>query len=453
MFRARSTIALLCVAVASAGCDRTDPTTAPRFTPNASALLAGTFTVTNTNDDGAGSLRAALAAAEAQGGGTIGFAAGIAGQTIVLASELVVGSQPVAIEGPAANGVTLSGGGLTRVVRAASGATLTLRNLTVANGFTTVFGAGMYVEAGATVTLDHVTVSGNTVVNPSAVSGDGGGVITGAGSTLTVVNSTFSGNSANGYGGAVFGTGTVTIISSTITGNTGGDGGGIVAGSGATLLVRNSILAKNTGGNCDFAGGISTLAGKNVVDVAGDCTGPSVILADPMLGPLAANGGPTRTHALLTGSPAIDAAIECGVTTDQRYVDRPQGTGCDIGAFEYNDYSRVALTVDASVLVNPNTGVAIVTGITTCSKPATILLAASLTQTQKTGRSTTVAQATGTTLVSCTATTVWSISLAPPTGAFQNGTGSVTVSTSSTTPATTTPAPKTTAVKMSWAHK
>jgi predicted outer membrane repeat protein len=338
-------------------------------------------------------------------------------------------------------------------VRAASGATLTLRNLTVANGFTTVFGAGMYVEAGATVTLDHVTVSGNTVVNPSAVSGDGGGVITGAGSTLTVVNSTFSGNSANGYGGAVFGTGTVTIISSTITGNTGGDGGGIVAGSGANLLVRNSILAKNTGGNCDFAGGISTLAGKNVVDVAGDCTGPSVILADPMLGPLAANGGPTRTHALLTGSPAIDAAIECGVTTDQRYVDRPQGTGCDVGAFEYNDYSRVALTVDASVLVNPNTGVAIVTGITTCSKPATILLAASLTQTQKTGRSTTVAQATGTTLVSCTATTVWSISLAPPTGAFQNGTGSVTVSTSSTTPATTTPAPKTTAVKMSWAHK
>ena len=59
---------------------------------------------------------------------------------------------------------------------------------------------------------------------------------------------------------------------------------------------------------------------------------------DPLLGALADNGGPTQTHALLTGSPAIDAAGDCvadlSITTDQRGISRPQGTACDIGAFE-----------------------------------------------------------------------------------------------------------------------
>ena len=54
---------------------------------------------------------------------------------------------------------------------------------------------------------------------------------------------------------------------------------------------------------------------------------------DPRLGPLQDNGGPTPTHALLLGSPAIDASSACPAT-DQRGVTRPQGAGCDIGAFE-----------------------------------------------------------------------------------------------------------------------
>ena len=60
------------------------------------------------------------------------------------------------------------------------------------------------------------------------------------------------------------------------------------------------------------------------------------IFLDPLLGPLQDNGGPTFTHALLPGSPAIDhiPAENCEVTTDQRGVARPQGAACDIGAYE-----------------------------------------------------------------------------------------------------------------------
>jgi hypothetical protein len=57
---------------------------------------------------------------------------------------------------------------------------------------------------------------------------------------------------------------------------------------------------------------------------------------DPRLGALAVNGGPTRTHALLAGSPAIDAAggDPCPTDRDQRNTERPQGGACDVGAFE-----------------------------------------------------------------------------------------------------------------------
>ena len=68
----------------------------------------------------------------------------------------------------------------------------------------------------------------------------------------------------------------------------------------------------------------------------GDQVGTALALIDPRLGPLADNGGPTRTHALRPGSPALDAipAEDCAVATDQRGIARPRGSGCDIGAFE-----------------------------------------------------------------------------------------------------------------------
>ena len=67
-----------------------------------------------------------------------------------------------------------------------------------------------------------------------------------------------------------------------------------------------------------------------------DPDGTTVDVPDPMLGPLQDNGGPTETHALLPGSPALDQipAVDCEVTEDQRGVARPQGPACDVGAFE-----------------------------------------------------------------------------------------------------------------------
>ena len=72
-----------------------------------------------------------------------------------------------------------------------------------------------------------------------------------------------------------------------------------------------------------------------------------LINTDPLLGPLADNGGPTFTQALLPGSPAIDAGVAvAGVTTDQRGVPRPQGTAPDIGAFESRGFTLAVVSGD-----------------------------------------------------------------------------------------------------------
>jgi hypothetical protein len=120
------------------------------------------------------------------------------------------------------------------------------------------------------------------------------------------------------------------VNNSTISGNSANNGGGILT-SGGTATLKNTIVANNEGGNC---------AGLPVTDDGGNLEWPGndcgfALSADPLLGPLADNGGPTQTHALQPDSPAIDAAVECPPpATDQRGVSRPQGDACDIGSFE-----------------------------------------------------------------------------------------------------------------------
>jgi hypothetical protein len=135
-----------------------------------------------------------------------------------------------------------------------------------------------------------------------------------------------------------------------------GDGGG-VAHDGGSLSFKNTLIAGNTdaGGQAPDCSGTVTSQGFNLLGnstgctltpTTGDLVGTGANPIDPLLGPLQNNGGPTLTHALLPGSPAIDAVTSgCPPpTTDQRGVARPQGAACDIGAYEVASGSAPRLT-------------------------------------------------------------------------------------------------------------
>jgi hypothetical protein len=226
--------------------------------------------------------------------------------------------------------------------------TLTVNNSILGNNIASNnAGGGIYNDVG-TLTINASTLSGNSSLN-------GGGIYTIRG-TVIITNSTFSGNSAepsNGSGGGIASSspGTVTITNSTVSNNSAFYGGGIAAITNVT--IRNTIIANSAAGG-DCAGALAD-GGHNIVeDNSCGFTGGS----DPLLGPLANNGGLTKTHALLSGSPAIDAGSNavCAAgpvnNLDQRGLIRPQGAVCDIGAFELETYfSKIDLP-----LANANHG-------------------------------------------------------------------------------------------------
>ena len=157
------------------------------------------------------------------------------------------------------------------------------------------------------------------------------------GDSLTIVNSTISGN--RGTGVRTFSAPAVSIDSSTIVGN----GRGLMSAGGesvpSSISYRNSVIARN-GVDCSMGVGVLVSLGFNL-DSDGTCNlNPADVTApNPRLGPLAANGGPTMTHALLAGSPAIDSGAVCPAE-DQRGVSRPRdgdrngSAACDRGSFE-----------------------------------------------------------------------------------------------------------------------
>jgi hypothetical protein len=234
---------------------------------------------------------------------------------------------------------------------------------------------GIEVETsnGGTLAIVDSTISDNV--------GQAGGGIVLLGGALTLINSTVSDNAAFGGGGIWIEAGSVAVINSTLSGNTGGQGSAVGAvpasagpsalmmvsstvvasreapfsGSGMTVTLANTLLDSD----CDQIGEFSTppdvvSLGRNL-ESPGDTCGFDINLGDQVnvtaeqlnLGPLADNGGPTMTHALLTEptvSVAIDAipaedcvdADEQPLTEDQRGEPRPEtgGTMCDVGAFE-----------------------------------------------------------------------------------------------------------------------
>ena len=175
----------------------------------------------------------------------------------------------------------------------------------------------------------------NTTLSGNSATSVGGGIATGANARLT--NVTLSGNSASVGGGAAV-SGSSTITNSTFSGNSATTAGGGLYVNMGTATVRNTILAKGAaGGNCKVEALGGSLAGSsfNLSDDATCGFGSGRDGVDLLLGPLAENGGVTRTHLPQPGSPAIDNGSGASApTTDQRGVKRPQGIAVDAGAVE-----------------------------------------------------------------------------------------------------------------------
>lgn len=266
--------------------------------------------------------------------------------------------------------------------------TMTINGSTVSDNFTQAVGAGIANYSGSTLTINNSTVSdnettggtsggiindrGTLTVSDSTVSGNsaagGGGIFSqtrvptdrnpNPAERTTITNSTISGNTGNAFnipdsnfGGGVYNERGLTIIEyTTITDNTADDGSGSGVANNAILpgVVRtevgSSIIAGNTNSDVDDVGtanafeseGYNVIGTGNATD-AFDGTNDITGVVNPLLGRLADNGGPTRTHALRSGSPALNrvAERECPPpNTDQRGVRRPQGPRCDSGSFE-----------------------------------------------------------------------------------------------------------------------
>jgi len=180
-------------------------------------------------------------------------------------------------------------------------------------------------------------LAGTLTVMNSTVAGNLGGGILSFG-TLTVTNSTVSENlgvESGGGEGIMFG-GDLTVASSTFSGNAAAAVSNI--GGGETAAVTKSLID----GECYLAGNGEDSGGYNIESPGDSCpfgheTDQVDVPAKALkLGPLRDHGGPTMTHALLPGSVALDqiSGAMCELDTDQRGVTRPQGKGCDIGAFE-----------------------------------------------------------------------------------------------------------------------
>jgi len=181
------------------------------------------------------------------------------------------------------------------------------------------------------IVIEQSTIAGNT----AALIGGGIGSVL-IDTELTLINSTVSGNSAPSAAGIQIEE-PIVLQHTTVTGN---DGTGIRVGDpNATVVLQNSIIADNTAPACDLASPTILLKGDRNVISDSSCPfvapGANLSNTNPLLGPLQLNGGATPTHALLPGSPAIDGGNNAFCTpVDQRGVTRPQGPGCDIGAFE-----------------------------------------------------------------------------------------------------------------------
>ena len=317
--------------------------------------LLAVFSVDNLNDSGAGSLREAIGLANA-GAVADEITFSVTG-TIDLASQLHI-FQPVTITGPGAEQLTIDAGDgadntfatgdgyrIFTIGSSASNFDVEISGLTLTGGDTADTGIDL---GGAIRSHENLTITSSTIVRNS--SGNRGGAISNADS-LTVIASTIERNHSGSHGGGINNLSKTTIQSSTLSGNTATNrGGGLYGGNFSTTTITGSTFSGNSAstlggglavfGNLNLAsstvtenmagesrGGIfvstdktvnvtsSIVAGNMAVNVDNisqfflDTNSHNLIDVDPLLGTLADNGGPTKTHALLPGSPALDAGL------------------------------------------------------------------------------------------------------------------------------------------------
>lgn len=250
------------------------------------------------------------------------------------------------------------------------------RSTTSGNGW----GGALFNQSGV-MTVDHSTLNGNSATT------FGGGLFNGG--SLTLQNSTLFANTASVYGGGLAnlrvepGIGVADVNNVTVTLNGANRGGGAFNGSVGVLNVNNSTFYVNqtsTGGS-EFFNATGTLTVRNSIaanqssnsacygtistggapNLASDTSCAFSLRADPLLGGLQDNGGPTQTRALLPGSPALDAGDDATcLPTDQRGSPRPRGAACDLGSFEALAYPAVQFESDAYT-VSEDVGTLVVT--------------------------------------------------------------------------------------------
>jgi CSLREA domain-containing protein len=272
------------------------------------------------------------------------------------------------------NSAEYAGGGIH--VDTSSGRTLTIEDSTIENNSAPT-GGGLYV---AMRTTSSYTIRRSLVANNSAT--DGAGLYLAQTAPGSIINTTFSNNQATNNGGAIYhaGSNLLTLSWITVTGNL-ADSDALDGGMGHALYRKydtalalatrfdHSIIAGNGNAgalqcvDASLNGSIINTAGFNVLgdmsgcpvteyvagDSANDITGQ-----DPLLLPLADNGGYTRTHAMQATSPAIDLDTTSCNMTDQRGVHRQIWGGCDSGAYEYSSlaYNQIAPIVTETQWVN-----------------------------------------------------------------------------------------------------
>ncbi|MEJ6486802.1 Calx-beta domain-containing protein [Nostoc punctiforme UO1] len=292
----------------------------------------------------------------------------------------------------AAGGSSQEGGGIYN-----SNGTVIAINSTISNNQGGVYGGGISTINGS-VTLINTTVSGNSA-------GNGGGIRSSS-TSVALLNTTVSGNSANSRGGGIYASidGVFNMLNSTVTNNTAistvsGNGGGGIYSLSATVNLKNTIVAGNTNSNAPdllssvlssaiFNGNNNNLIGSLTGAKGTVGTGTDIVNPNPGLGPLQNNGGLTLTHALLPGSPAINAGNNSlipadtedldgdGNTTepipyDQRGLTRLVGGGVDIGAFEVQAAALPSLSIKDITVTEGNTGTKNATFTVTLSAAST----------------------------------------------------------------------------------